>query len=104
MPVWSRSERAATLATHSVPLSSHSVCSLPPCGGGLGRGVVRRCSRWCHIVPPPPPAPPHKGEGSTPNSLREQLNSAPPAASSSRHSRRRDGSCRCRSRSADRDG
>ena len=41
-----------------------TVDSLPPCGGGLGWGVVP----WgtaCHLPRPPPPTPPHKGEGSS---------------------------------------
>src|SRR5262249_61903418 len=46
----------------------NSVASPPPCGGGLGVGVVivRRCP--CDTAPPPPRPPsagdpPHKGEG-----------------------------------------
>jgi hypothetical protein len=38
--------------------------SLPPCGGGLGRGDAVRDSQ-----PPPPLTPPHKGEG---NRLRRE--------------------------------
>src|SRR5262249_15632054 len=51
-------------------VSALSMCSLPPCGGGLGRGVMRlrvsgaTCER---IALPPPPTPPHKGEGSAPS-------------------------------------
>src|SRR5262249_45946973 len=53
--------------------AANSVYSLPPCGGELGRGVMRRdndgatCKR---IALPPPPAPPHKGEGSAPSADR----------------------------------
>ena len=42
------------------------VCSLPPCGGGLGRGVVVMAQSCIRQLLPPPPTPPHKGEGSTP--------------------------------------
>ena len=53
-----------------MPLS----CSLPPCGGGLGRGGgrigtarVERSWRWQdHPCEPLSPALPHKGGGSTP--------------------------------------
>src|SRR5262245_51203276 len=54
--------------------AANSVYSLPPCGGGLGRGVMRRdddgatCKK---IALPPPPTPPHKGEGSAPSARRE---------------------------------
>src|SRR5437660_12405985 len=34
--------------------------SLPPCGGGMGWGVVRGHTAVPHS-PPPPPSPPHKG-------------------------------------------
>src|SRR5262245_12001877 len=47
--------------------AANSFCSLPPCGGGLGRGVMRRDNggATCEgIALPPPPTPPHKGEGS----------------------------------------
>src|SRR5262249_54042410 len=49
--------------------ATDSVCSLPPCGGGVGRGVARCCSiRASHNDPHPPRALtratlPHKGEG-----------------------------------------
>src|SRR4051794_27352562 len=43
-----------------------AVCSLPPCGGGLGRGVVVMAQSCIRQLLPPPPTPPHKGEGSTP--------------------------------------
>src|SRR5262245_38966935 len=36
-------------------------CPLPPCGGGLGRGVVGPFTDG-----PPPPTPLHKGEGGAP--------------------------------------
>jgi 23S rRNA pseudouridine2605 synthase len=45
--------------------AADSVRSLPPCGGGRGRGVAR-VPRNFIIGGPPPPTPPHKGEGSTP--------------------------------------
>src|SRR5713226_3521604 len=45
--------------------AAYSVCSLPPCGGGLGRGVARFGNAGASISRPPPPTPPHKGEGST---------------------------------------
>src|ERR1700676_5079816 len=38
-----------------------AVCSLPPCGGGLGRGVHTGGVVVTH--PPPPPPPPHGGGG-----------------------------------------
>src|SRR4029077_19530861 len=44
-------------------LAANSVCSLPPCGGGLGRGVMSKATAAPHSSPPPP-TPPHKGEGS----------------------------------------
>jgi hypothetical protein len=50
--------------------AANSVCSLPPCGGGLGRGVVvvaRDVSANSHPHPQPPP---HKGEGSAPSTRR----------------------------------
>src|SRR5262245_38362377 len=59
-------------ATHNLRAAS-SVCSLPPCGGGLGRGVVQRENdrTTCEgIARPPPPSPPHKGEGSAPSARR----------------------------------
>jgi 23S rRNA pseudouridine2605 synthase len=42
-----------------------AVGSLPPCGGGLGRGVTRFAKAGEFISPPPPLTPPHKGEGNT---------------------------------------
>src|SRR5712692_4092322 len=45
--------------------AAYSACSLPPCGGGLGRGVARFGNAGASISRPPPPTPPHKGEGST---------------------------------------
>ena len=47
-----------------------AVCSLPPCGGGLGRGVVVMAQSCIRQLLPPPPTPPHKGEGSTPCAAR----------------------------------
>ena len=44
-------------------VSATTVHSLPPCGGGLGREVSRRCR--CSRTPPPL-TPPHKGEGNRP--------------------------------------
>src|SRR5262249_36868553 len=46
-----------------------SACCLPPCGGGLGWGVVRLGP---HVATqsPPPPTPPHKGEGRRNSSFR----------------------------------
>src|SRR6476620_1005902 len=44
-----------------------AVCSLPPCGGGLGRGVAVVSRDTSANRYPPPPTPPHKGEGSTPS-------------------------------------
>src|SRR5262249_11489651 len=38
--------------------AADSDCSLPPCGGGLGRGGAESAS-------PPPPTPPRKGEGNS---------------------------------------
>src|SRR5262245_25224374 len=54
--------------------ATYSVCSPPPCGEGLGVGVVRFLPWWRHynFTAPPPPRPPslhsagdppHKGEG-----------------------------------------
>src|SRR5258706_6267036 len=47
--------------------AANSVCSLPPCGGGLGRGVVRVKWRWGHPptncgTPTPDPSPQGGGE------------------------------------------
>ncbi len=39
----------------------------PPCGGGMGRGVMPLANAGTSISRPPPPAPPHKGEGSIPS-------------------------------------
>src|SRR5262245_45053628 len=47
-----------------------SVRSPPPCGEGLGVGVVRFVRSWrhCHYTAPPPSPPlPHKGGGSRPS-------------------------------------
>jgi hypothetical protein len=33
----------------------HSACSLPPCGGGLGRGVAARSEFATTPLPVPPP-------------------------------------------------
>src|SRR5215831_14166242 len=50
--------------------SAYSVCSPPPCGEGLGVGVVRFVRSWRHQnytdLPPSPPLP-HKGGGSRPS-------------------------------------
>src|SRR5712691_8287529 len=68
--VWVRGCHAAARA-HSGEVGSaqaaNSVCSLPPCGGGLGRGVAQFGNAGASISRPPPPTPPHKGEGSTPS-------------------------------------
>src|SRR3979490_1671485 len=76
--------------------ATRSVCSLPPCGGGLGGGVV--VERFACANPPPPPPPPHRksglpdlrtimrnpgklgfrGEGSTSSLWRRQCSSRPP--------------------------
>jgi hypothetical protein len=42
--------------------AANSVCSLPPCAGGLGRGVDRVAISE-PFASPPPLTPPHKGEG-----------------------------------------
>ena len=42
-----------------------AVCSLPPCGGGLGGGSPLLRDMRPPMLPPPPTLP-HKGEGSTP--------------------------------------
>src|SRR5262249_5707466 len=44
-----------------------TVCSLPPCGGGLGRGVAAILRALSTRLRPPPPTAPHKGEGSAPS-------------------------------------
>src|SRR5262249_17218536 len=50
--------------------ATNSVCSLPPCGGGLGRGVVQVPHQRCLTRRPPPLTPPHKGEGNAASSRR----------------------------------
>src|SRR5437660_11195732 len=62
--------------------TADSVCSLPPCGGGVGRGVVRRDNdrATCEgIALPPPLTPPHKGEGNAPSLPRCHLAKAVPS-------------------------
>src|SRR6185312_8088173 len=54
--------RASRWASSSLgPLLAHSLRSLPPCGGGTGRGVPHERSVR---VAPPSPTLPRKGEGS----------------------------------------
>src|SRR6185369_319999 len=36
-------------------ISAREVCSLPPCGGGLGRGWRQRRCVWLTPLPSPPP-------------------------------------------------
>src|SRR5262245_37152240 len=89
-----------TLARYSPLVVAISVCSLPPCGGGLGRGVMRcddggaACER---IALPPPLTPPHKGEGNTPSAWGECTeyveDSAPSTRRSARRTRRRFARC-----------
>jgi hypothetical protein len=52
-------------------LAANSVGSLPPCGGGVGRGVVVVCASYVHQLRPPPLTPPHKGEGNRPSASRD---------------------------------
>ena len=40
-----------------------AVCSLPPCGGGLGRGVVVMAQSCIRQLLPPPPTPPQPAAG-----------------------------------------
>src|SRR5262249_35345898 len=55
-------ELAARSVHHSLPhthvrrddRAANSVCSLPPCGGGLGRGVMRGCTHVASHNDPPP--------------------------------------------------
>src|SRR5262249_14734011 len=46
--------------------AANSVCSLPPCGGGVGRGVVV-VRRYSCITAPPPPRPPSLRFGGRPS-------------------------------------
>ena len=74
---WGMAMLEHTSAANSVrSLSACSVCSLPPCGGGLGRGVMRvklgSASRE-GIALPPPLTPPHKGEGNAPSLRSERM-------------------------------
>jgi hypothetical protein len=46
--------------------AANSVCSLPPCGGGLGRGVASLAT-LAPLPHDPTPTPPHKGEESAPS-------------------------------------
>src|SRR5438132_9945140 len=45
--------------------TTHSVCSLPPCGGGLGRGVARLGAASPHCTTPTPDPSPQGGGEST---------------------------------------
>src|SRR5262249_4207673 len=76
-PCRSRSRRAPrTIGTRRIELAffalmfsgaAHSMRSPPPCGEGLGVGVVRFVRSWrhCrHTAPPPSPPLPHTGAGS----------------------------------------
>ena len=54
----------------SALLSKKRICSLPPCGGGLGWGGARgreigasAGAQFSQARATPSPAPPHKGEG-----------------------------------------
>src|SRR6266540_1354977 len=64
--------------------AANSACSLPPCGGGLGRGGRRCCTETCPppATPTPNPSPqgPTRGRGAPPGSRRRCASTSPECA------------------------
>src|SRR5262249_47301716 len=53
-----------------ISAAANSICSLPPCGGGLGRGVVRRDNGGATCEGNRATPTPNPGEGSAPSASR----------------------------------
>ena len=58
-----RSTLASTSSRWGGATTLAAACSLPPCGGGLGRGVVAVFGVLTIRLRPPPPTPPHRKSG-----------------------------------------